>query len=173
MLQIWVSQKNILGASRNRLISPVEGGIVQAGMQRLMVKENEIHPAVVPRWTRRPMASCSVSEIVWLGGLRKELPSCTQHWWDRTSNTEFSFELLTVRGILVAQICAEKSSEASKGIRTWVVRRSWGNWGWRRGGWGETSLLSTVTWKQVPMGRALVSFLSWWVTGWGNSHKWH
>lgn len=48
MLQIWVSQKNILGASRNRLISPVEGGIVQAGMQRLMVKENEIHPAVVP-----------------------------------------------------------------------------------------------------------------------------
>jgi len=41
-----------------------------------------------------------------------------------------------------------------------VELQGWRNWGcsvWRRGGWGETLLLSTATWKEVVVRQALVS----------------
>ena len=40
-----------------------------------------------------------------------------------------------------------------------LTRSGWGNWDlvWRKGGWGETSLVSIITWKEVVVRQVLVS----------------
>jgi len=67
-----------------------------------------------------------------------------------------------------------RSKEGQRGLwrawRTCPTRRDWRNWGcltWGRGGWGETLLLSSNTWKVLTARAGLVSRMR------GNGRKLH
>ena len=100
----------------------------------------------VHRWPRRPMASWLVSGVVWWAGLVKS--SCPVLFTrGLTSSAVFSFGNLSKERTL-------RSKEGQQSLwgvwRTLPTRSNWGNWGclvWGKGGWGETLLFSSNTWK--------------------------
>ena len=66
----------------------------------------------VPRWPRRPRASWLLSGIVWPAAAGRGSCPCTQHWWEHTWSTVFSFGPLTSRRTLR---CWSVSREGQRG----------------------------------------------------------
>ena len=76
----------------------------------------------VPRWPRRPMASWLVSQMVWWARLEKLSCPCTQHWWDLTLSTVFSFGHLNTEGTLRCWSSPKKDNKACERLGEYALR---------------------------------------------------
>jgi len=81
------------------------------------------------------------------------LSPCTQLWWGCTSSATFSFGPLTTRKTWRPWNMSREGQWSWWGAwSTNLMENGWGNWDclvWRRGGSGETLLLSTTAWKEA------------------------
>jgi len=97
----------------------------------------------VPKWPKRPVAHCLVSEIVQLAGTARGLSPCTWHQWGHTLSAVFSFGPFPARKTLRPWSVSREEQQSCEG--------SWAQILWAApegirigGGSGETLLLSTT-----------------------------